>query len=82
MLPCLVVLQCLTLWLSFLVDHISVVPIAAEFLRCAPEGKYDAIIVDSSDPVGTLISLYYSSGKNIVCNVGYHKTSPILYSTA
>ncbi|KAA8533628.1 hypothetical protein F0562_030938 [Nyssa sinensis] len=25
---------------------------AAEFLRHAPEGKYDAIIVDSSDPVG------------------------------
>ncbi|XP_015878235.1 spermine synthase [Ziziphus jujuba] len=25
---------------------------AIEFLRCAPEGKYDAIIVDSSDPVG------------------------------
>lgn len=25
---------------------------AAEFLRNAPEGKYDAIIVDSSDPVG------------------------------
>ncbi|KAL3524400.1 hypothetical protein ACH5RR_017234 [Cinchona calisaya] len=25
---------------------------AAEFLRKAPEGKYDAIIVDSSDPVG------------------------------
>ncbi|KAG5558789.1 hypothetical protein RHGRI_008668 [Rhododendron griersonianum] len=25
---------------------------AIEFLRCAPEGKYDAVIVDSSDPVG------------------------------
>ncbi|XP_059667209.1 spermine synthase isoform X1 [Cornus florida] len=25
---------------------------AAEFLRHAPEGKYDALIVDSSDPVG------------------------------
>lgn len=25
---------------------------ATEFLRNAPEGKYDAIIVDSSDPVG------------------------------
>ncbi|KAF2312150.1 hypothetical protein GH714_028295 [Hevea brasiliensis] len=25
---------------------------AVEFLRLAPEGKYDAIIVDSSDPVG------------------------------
>lgn len=25
---------------------------AVEFLRRAPEGKYDAIIVDSSDPVG------------------------------
>lgn len=25
---------------------------AIEFLRQAPEGKYDAIIVDSSDPVG------------------------------
>ncbi|KAM7499755.1 hypothetical protein LguiA_024169 [Lonicera macranthoides] len=25
---------------------------AAEFLRSAPKGKYDAIIVDSSDPVG------------------------------
>ncbi|XP_065626803.1 spermine synthase-like [Quercus suber] len=25
---------------------------AVEFLRNAPEGKYDAIIVDSSDPVG------------------------------
>jgi hypothetical protein len=25
---------------------------AIEFLRRAPEGKYDAVIVDSSDPVG------------------------------
>lgn len=25
---------------------------AVEFLKNAPEGKYDAIIVDSSDPVG------------------------------
>lgn len=25
---------------------------ATEFLRLAPEGKYDAVIVDSSDPVG------------------------------
>ncbi|XP_061360118.1 spermine synthase-like isoform X2 [Gastrolobium bilobum] len=25
---------------------------AIDFLQCAPEGKYDAIIVDSSDPVG------------------------------
>lgn len=27
---------------------------ATEFLRHAPKGKYDAVIVDSSDPVGTL----------------------------
>lgn len=26
--------------------------IGAEFLRNAPEGKYDAIIVDGSDPIG------------------------------
>lgn len=26
---------------------------AVEFLKNTPEGKYDAIIVDSSDPVGT-----------------------------
>ncbi|KAK3002155.1 hypothetical protein RJ639_021195, partial [Escallonia herrerae] len=25
---------------------------AIDFMRCAPKGKYDAIIVDSSDPVG------------------------------
>ncbi|XP_041013900.1 spermine synthase-like isoform X2 [Juglans microcarpa x Juglans regia] len=25
---------------------------AVDFLRCAPKGKYDAVIVDSSDPVG------------------------------
>jgi len=25
---------------------------AVEFLKSAPEGRYDAIIVDSSDPVG------------------------------
>lgn len=31
---------------------------AIEFLRHAPEGKYDAIIVDSSDPVGGVIDLY------------------------
>lgn len=30
---------------------------ATEFLRHAPEGKYDAVIVDSSDPVGMLINL-------------------------
>ena len=28
--------------------------IGAEFLRNAPEGKYDAIIVDGSDPIGML----------------------------
>jgi predicted membrane-bound spermidine synthase len=27
---------------------------AVEYLRTAPEGKYDAIIVDSSDPIGEL----------------------------
>lgn len=26
-----------------------------EFLRNAPEGTYDAIIVDSSDPIGELM---------------------------
>ncbi|KAG7537726.1 S-adenosyl-L-methionine-dependent methyltransferase [Arabidopsis suecica] len=30
---------------------------AAEFLRKSPEGKYDAIIVDSSDPVGPALAL-------------------------
>ncbi|KAI8001297.1 Spermine synthase [Camellia lanceoleosa] len=28
-----------------------------EFLRNVPEGKYDAIIVDSSDPVGSNLTL-------------------------
>lgn len=28
---------------------------AVEFLRRAPSGKYDAIIVDSSDPVGMFV---------------------------
>lgn len=27
---------------------------AVEFLKTVPQGKYDAIIVDSSDPVGKL----------------------------
>jgi len=31
---------------------------AVEFLRCTPEGKYDAIIVDSSDPVGMSFHFY------------------------
>ncbi|CAN6705916.1 unnamed protein product [Malus baccata var. baccata] len=30
---------------------------ATEFLRLAPEGKYDAVIVDSSDPVGPVQEL-------------------------
>lgn len=30
---------------------------ATEFLRNAPKGKYDAVIVDSSDPVGTYFDL-------------------------
>lgn len=30
---------------------------AVEFLRNAPEGTYDAIIVDSSDPIGELMLL-------------------------
>lgn len=28
---------------------------AVDFLRKAPAGKYDAIIVDSSDPIGTTL---------------------------
>ncbi|KAI8524159.1 hypothetical protein RHMOL_Rhmol13G0128300 [Rhododendron molle] len=32
---------------------------AIEFLRCAREVKYDAVIVDSSDPVGMLVVLYF-----------------------
>jgi predicted membrane-bound spermidine synthase len=36
----------------FLADLTSEIFTAVEFLRSAPEGKYDAIIVDSSDPVG------------------------------
>lgn len=28
-----------------------------EFLQLAPEGKYDAVIVDSSDPVGMFQNL-------------------------
>ena len=28
---------------------------AVEFLRNAPEGTYDAIIVDSSDPIGEFL---------------------------
>lgn len=30
-------------------------PTAVEFLRNSPKGKYDAVIVDSSDPVGMLM---------------------------
>ncbi|MQM10829.1 hypothetical protein Taro_043727 [Colocasia esculenta] len=30
---------------------------AVDFLRNAPEGKYDAIIVDSSDPIGSILAL-------------------------
>ena len=33
---------------------------AVEFLRNAPEGTYDAIIVDSSDPIGELMLLALS----------------------
>lgn len=32
---------------------------AVEFLRHVPEGKYDAIIVDSSDPVGMPFSIIF-----------------------
>jgi hypothetical protein len=32
---------------------------AVEFLRNSPEGTYDAIIVDSSDPIGQLMQLAY-----------------------
>lgn len=38
-----------------LVDLLFIILTAIEFLRHAPEGKYDAIIVDSSDPVGRLL---------------------------
>lgn len=38
-------------------SHFIYCTTATEFLRNAPEGKYDAVIVDSSDPVGTLINL-------------------------
>ena len=34
------------------VNLVYLILAAVEFLRSAPEGKYDAIIVDSSDPVG------------------------------
>ena len=34
---------------------------AAEFLRNAPEAMYDAIIVDSSDPVGKPNSTFFSN---------------------
>lgn len=37
----------------FVLHHISfIIVTAVEFLKNAPEGKYDAIIVDSSDPLG------------------------------
>ena len=36
----------------YLIDFVFMILAAVEFLRNVPEGKYDAIIVDSSDPVG------------------------------
>lgn len=44
-------------WLKHLVTHLNILT-AAEFLRNAPEGMYDAIIVDSSDPVGMFLIHY------------------------
>lgn len=51
---------------------LTVVISAVEFLRNAKQGKYDAIIVDSSDPVGKLIELLQIGGsKEMVqlCNL-------------
>lgn len=33
------------------------------FLKAVPEGTYDAIIVDSSDPIGNHISYQWKFGK-------------------
>lgn len=43
----------------YLLDISSVILAAVEFLRNVPEGKYDAIIVDSSDPVGMSPSIHF-----------------------
>lgn len=45
--------------LMYLLDLIFLILAAVEFLRHVPEGKYDAIIVDSSDPVGTSFSINF-----------------------
>lgn len=42
---------------SYIFFYLSVFLAAVEFLRKSPEGKYDAIVVDSSDPVGKLYGL-------------------------
>lgn len=36
----------------FLIENYYFLHAAVKFLRDAPEGMYDAIIVDSSDPIG------------------------------
>lgn len=46
--PVLSVLYLVELYMTF-----CMILTAVEFLKNTPEGKYDAIIVDSSDPVGT-----------------------------
>lgn len=42
--------------ISYVFNESSFCSSAVEFLRNAAEGMYDAIIVDSSDPIGNLIN--------------------------
>jgi len=44
----LLIIICWVIHWIFLIQFLT----AVEFLKSAPEGRYDAIIVDSSDPVG------------------------------
>ena len=44
-----------------LVNPVCLILAAVEFLRCVPEGKYDGIIVDSSDPVGMSLYIDFSN---------------------
>ncbi|THG05767.1 hypothetical protein TEA_002321 [Camellia sinensis var. sinensis] len=42
---------------DFPVDLLFIIMAAVEVLRNVPEGKYDAIIIDSSDPIGSNLNL-------------------------
>lgn len=48
--------------------YIGVVGVAGvAFLKAVPEGTYDAIIVDSSDPIGNYNSLLFQEEHGILC---------------